>query len=127
MTEIDESVKVLIGGNFLYSHTTIIRHWADLGIPLSAHAFVSLNSGKDGSGRNYLRPVAAGGCINAYETYLALQNVTGIEPGIWRYLPLSHQIVFLKTVENLAQNISDAFTNPSQNQSYAAKAAVVLF
>ena len=82
---------------------------------------------KDGSGRNYLRPVAVGGSVNSYETYLAINNVSGIEKGIWRYLPLSHQIVFLSEVENLPKKISDTFTNPSQDQSYAAKAAVVLF
>lgn len=81
---------------------------------------------KDGSGRNYLRPVAVGGG-NSYETYLAINNVSGIERGIWRYLPLSHQIVLLKDVENLPQRISDTFTNPSQDQSYTAKAAVVFF
>ena len=46
----------------------------------------------DGSGRNYLRPVAAGGCMYAFETYLAIMNVSGVEPGIWRYLPLTYQL-----------------------------------
>jgi len=82
---------------------------------------------KDGSGRNYLRPVAVGGCTNSYETYLAVNNVYGVEEGIWRYLPLTHQIILLKSVENLPQSISDVFTNPSQNQSYTAKSAVVFF
>jgi len=82
---------------------------------------------KDGSGRNYLRPVAAGGCIYSYDTYLAINNVSGIESGIWRYLPLSHQIVYIKSIKNLPDSISDTFTNPSQNQSYAAKAAAVFF
>ncbi len=80
---------------------------------------------RDGSGRNYLRPIAVGGSVNSYETYLAINNVSGVENGIWRYLPLSHQIVFEKKVENLTQKISDTFSNPTQDQSYAAKAAVV--
>lgn len=80
---------------------------------------------KDGLGRNYLRPIAVAG--NSYETYLSISNVEGVENGIWRYLPLSHQIVFLKSVENLQDRISDTFTNPSQNQSYTSKAAVVFF
>lgn len=29
---------------------------------------------KDGSGRNYLRTVATGGCVNAFDTYLAILN-----------------------------------------------------
>lgn len=80
---------------------------------------------KDGSGRNYLRPIAVAG--NSYEIYLSINNVEGVQNGIWRYLPLSHQIVFLKSVENLQARISDTFTNPSQNQSYTANAAVVFF
>lgn len=82
---------------------------------------------KDGSGRNYLRPVATGGCIPSYETYLAINNMSGIKNGIWKYLPLSHQLLHIKSVENLPMRISDTFTNPSQNQSYASKAAVVFF
>ena len=82
---------------------------------------------KDGSGRNYLRPVAAGGCVNSYETYLVINNMSEVDSGVWRYLPLTHQIAYVKKVDNLPQRISDTFTNPSQNQSYAAKAAVVFF
>ncbi len=33
---------------------------------------------KDGSDRNYLRTVATGGCVNAYDTYLAILNVEGM-------------------------------------------------
>jgi SagB-type dehydrogenase family enzyme len=82
---------------------------------------------KDGSGRNYLRLVAAGGSVNSYETYLAINNISGVEKGVWKYLPLSHQIVFIKGVNDLPQTISDTFSNPNQNQSYAAKAAAVFF
>jgi SagB-type dehydrogenase family enzyme len=82
---------------------------------------------RDGSGRNYLRPVATGGSIPAYETYLAINNISGIDCGVWKYLPLSNQLLYIKSVEDLPMRISSTFTNPSQNQSYAAKAAVVFF
>jgi len=82
---------------------------------------------RDGSGRNYLRPVAVGGSVNSYETYIAINNVSGVERGIWRYLSLSHQIVFVRKVENLPQRISDTFSNPTADQSYTAKAAAVFF
>ena len=81
----------------------------------------------DDSGKNYLRPVAVGGCVNSFETYLAVMNVTGVEPGIWRYLPLTHQIGLITTVGNLPDKINETFTNPSQNQSYATRAGVVFF
>ena len=82
---------------------------------------------KDGSGRNYLRPIAVGGSVNAFETYLAVNNVSGVDNGIWRYLPLTHQIGFIKSVENLADKINETFSNPSQNQSYTSKAGVIFF
>ena len=74
-----------------------------------------------------MRPVATGGSVNAFETYLAINNITSIETGIWRYLPLTHQMGFIKRVANLPRKLDDIFTNPSQNQSYVAKAAVVFF
>jgi len=82
---------------------------------------------KDGTGRNYLRPVASGGCINAYETYIVINNVKDIKNGVWRYLPLSNQIVLEKQVDDIPRKISEVFTNKSQNQSYASKAAAIFF
>jgi SagB-type dehydrogenase family enzyme len=81
----------------------------------------------DGSGRNVLRPVASGGCVNAYETYLAINHVSGVTPGIWRYLPQTHEMVFLKSEPTLKDKLVDAFTNPSQNQHYTANAGVIFF
>jgi SagB-type dehydrogenase family enzyme len=82
---------------------------------------------KDGSGRNVLRPVAVGGCVNSYETYLAINNVSDVDNGIWRYLPMSHELLFLKTERTLKEKLVDAFTNPSQDQHYTANAGVVFF
>jgi SagB-type dehydrogenase family enzyme len=82
---------------------------------------------KDGSGRNMLRPVAVGGSVNAYETYLAINTVSGVDTGIWRYLPLSHELLFLKTEFTLKEKLVDIFTNPSQDQHYTANAGVVFF
>lgn len=81
----------------------------------------------DGSGRNVLRPVANGGCVNAFETYLAINNVTDISPGIWRYLPLTHELVLLKSEASLKDKLIDAFTNPSQDQHYTAEAGAIFF
>lgn len=82
---------------------------------------------KDGSGRNYLRYVATGGCINAFDTYLVINNVQGINQGVWRFLPLSNQLVLEKKIDDISEKISEVFTNKSQNQSYTSKAGVVFF
>lgn len=80
---------------------------------------------KDGSGRNYLRPLAVAG--NAYDTYLAISNIEGLSKGVYRYLPLEHQLVLVSQTIDIEERVTEIFTNPSQNQSYVAKAAVVFF
>jgi SagB-type dehydrogenase family enzyme len=43
-------------------------------------------------GRTY-RNVPSGGARHPFETYLIVRNVVGLEPGIWRYTALEHQLV----------------------------------
>lgn len=82
---------------------------------------------KDGSGRNYLRTVANGGCVNAYDTYLAILNVEGMNRGIYRYLPLEHALLMECEVTDLPGKMKIIFTNGSQNQDYTSMAGVVFF
>lgn len=82
---------------------------------------------KDGSGKNYLRTVATGGCVNSYDTYLAILNVEGMKSGIWRYLPVEHYLVMEDEVSDLSDKMEIIFTNGSQNQSYTTLAGVVFF
>ena len=49
--------------------------------------------GKAAHGHAY-RNVPSAGCRHAIETYLAILNVNGLDAGIYRYLPLSHQLAF---------------------------------
>lgn len=39
------------------------------------------------------RNVPSAGCRHAIETYIAVFNVEGLEMGVYRYLPLTHQLV----------------------------------
>lgn len=79
----------------------------------------------DGSGKNYLRLVASSGY--AYDTYLAINHVESLLCGIWKYLPLTHQLEFCRKNDHLPEELDHIFSNPSQNQSYTMKAAVVFF
>ena len=67
-----------------------------------------------------MRTVPSAGCRHAFETYLSVHRVTGLERGIYRYLPLEHQLLFEFPVENLEQKI----TRAALGQPFAGGAAV---
>lgn len=75
--------------------------------------------GKRFHGHTY-RNVPSAGCRHAFETYLAIFNVDDIDPGVYRYLPLSHQLVF----EFKDDLLSEKMIIASLGQSYPGKSAV---
>lgn len=75
--------------------------------------------GKAIQGHAY-RNVPSAGCRHALETYLAIFRVDGLAPGMYRYLPLSHQLVFEFADEMLVQRMGIA----SLGQAYPGKSAV---
>ena len=76
-------------------------------------------------GKKYatLRTVPSGGARHAFETYLIVRNVTGLQPGAYHYLPMEHRLEFLHPVANLEQTITETL----RGQSWAAKASVVFY
>jgi SagB-type dehydrogenase family enzyme len=59
------------------------------------------------------RTVPSAGCRHAFETYLAVLNVETLAPGIYRYLPLSHQLIFLFAEDHLAEElVASVFWQP---------------
>jgi len=80
---------------------------------------------KEIRGQNYatIRTVPCGGARHQFETYLAIQNVESLKDGLYHYLPMTHQLEFLK-----AQNDLKAFIgNALGGQLWAAKANVNFF
>jgi hypothetical protein len=67
-----------------------------------------------------LRTVPSAGCRHAFETYLCILNVQAVDPGIYRYLPLEHQLLFEFAEEDLDRKIRSA----ALGQPYPAEAAV---
>ncbi len=61
----------------------------------------------------YRRTAPSGGNRHPFETYLSVHHVTGLEVGLYRYLPLSHQLVQLRVAAELPQQTSTAALNQS--------------
>lgn len=67
-----------------------------------------------------LRTVPSAGCRHALETYLCVLNIPGLDQGIYRYLPVEHQLLLEFTEENLNRKIVQAVLA----QPYPGEAAV---
>lgn len=76
-------------------------------------------------GKSYatLRTVPCGGARHEFETYLIVQNVEGLAPGVYHYLPIEHAVEFLHTLEDSGQTITGTLCG----QNWAAKANVVFY
>lgn len=68
-----------------------------------------------------LRTVPSAGARHALETYLLVQNVGGLEAGVYRYLPLEHQLLVVSAPQSLAERIVPA----TLGQRFIATAPVV--
>lgn len=66
------------------------------------------------------RTVPSAGCRHALETYLCVLNIEGLEQGIYRYLPVEHQLVLEFREDGLAQKIVAA----TLGQRFTGEAAV---
>jgi len=66
------------------------------------------------------RNVPSAGCRHAFETYICVLNISGLDTGIYRYLPLEHQLVFEHHDDNLPENLVEA----ALGQPFFAKAPV---
>ncbi|MCF8217208.1 MAG: SagB/ThcOx family dehydrogenase [Chlorobium sp.] len=67
-----------------------------------------------------LRTVPSAGCRHAFETYLSVHRIDGLEKGIYRYLPIEHQLLF----EFEAEHPERSITRAALGQQFAGEAAV---
>ena len=54
------------------------------------------------------RTVPSAGCRHSFETYICAMNVEGIMPGIYRYLPLEHQLLLVSELADIGHRIARA-------------------
>lgn len=69
-----------------------------------------------------LRTVPSAGARHAFETYLCVFRVEGLEPGVYHYLPFDDQLELLDQPEGLGERVVAA----TLGQIFTAKAAVTL-
>lgn len=76
-------------------------------------------------GKNYatLRTVPSAGGRHPFETYLAVLDVEGLSQGIYHYLPIEHQLEFIRPVEQIREETVSALNG----QKWGGKAGVVFF
>lgn len=74
---------------------------------------------------NALRTVPSAGCTHPFETYLIINNVDDLNPGIYRYLPLEHKLLFVKNLNDMADEINKATPNQPFVQDFVSTSAVV--
>ncbi|AKJ65235.1 SagB/ThcOx family dehydrogenase [Kiritimatiella glycovorans] len=70
-----------------------------------------------------LRVVPSAGSRHAFETYLAVDRVEGLTPGIYRYLPFDGQLAQLASDPQIGRSAASSCLN----QGFVANAAVTFF
>lgn len=68
-----------------------------------------------------LRTVPSAGARHPFETYILINNVTGLKEGLYRYLAIEHKLMFISALENQSEKIVDA----TLGQKFIGKAAAV--
>jgi len=75
------------------------RGWTDEPLSLGELSYLlwATQGVEEVLGRDYatLRPSPSAGARHPFETYLLVNRVTGVDTGVHRYLPLSHELVLL--------------------------------
>ncbi|MBN1564012.1 MAG: SagB/ThcOx family dehydrogenase [Anaerolineae bacterium] len=67
-----------------------------------------------------LRTVPSAGARHAFETYLLINDVEGLEPGLYRYVALEHKLIAFELGEDLAERVTAACLH----QEMVARSAV---
>jgi SagB-type dehydrogenase family enzyme len=67
-----------------------------------------------------LRPVPSAGARHAFETYLQVNRVEGLAPGLYRFAASQHALVNLEMPEDINEQITHACTDQVQVRASAA-------
>ena len=78
---------------------------------------------KSKSGRGVFRTVPSSGAKSPFETYLVINRVDGLKPGLYRYISFVHKLLFIKKINDSEKLIGEL----SYNQKFVGKAPVIFF
>jgi SagB-type dehydrogenase family enzyme len=67
------------------------------------------------------RTVPSGGSRHPFETYLIVNRVEGLKPGVYRYLPIEHKLLLSESGRPLPEQVSEA----CWEQTFVGSASVV--
>jgi SagB-type dehydrogenase family enzyme len=70
---------------------------------------------------NARRTVPSAGCRHAIETYLCVLNVSGLQEGVYRYLPLEHKLA----IEYLDTGMSARIIEATFGQTFVGKSSAI--
>jgi SagB-type dehydrogenase family enzyme len=73
------------------------------------------------SGRGVRRTVPSAGAKSPLETYLVINRVEGLEPGLYRYIAFSHQLLFIRKIDNAEETMGRL----SYDQKFVGTAPVI--
>ncbi len=73
-----------------------------------------------------LRTVPCSGATHSFETYLFVMNVVGLEKGIYRYLPIEHDLMYMFSLEDVEKRL-DAITLEQPFVPHFTKKSAVTF
>ncbi len=67
-----------------------------------------------------LRTVPSAGARHPFETYLAVNSIEGLEPGLYRYLPFENSLEYLEAIEQMEEKLIEG----ALDQVFAGQCAV---
>ncbi len=70
----------------------------------------------------HFRTVPSAGARHSFETYILVQNVQQLHPGLYRFLPLNNELLFVKEIPNAGHSLARA----AFGQGFIAASAVTL-
>jgi len=54
------------------------------------------------------RMVPSGGCRHPFETYLLVNRIDGVAPGLYHYQPFEHDLCFIREIPNQSEQVKEA-------------------